>query len=173
MSNVKDQKIAKAAIVLSSESDLSIMDKCISVLKDFGVQVDVIVCQPEKKSCLAAEYAKKFEANGTQVIIAVTGESMVLLESLAASTVIPVIGVPIKSSAIEDISMLLAMVRMPKGLPAASVAINGGENAALLAVQILGAFHPELRDKMHKYKNKLAENVAEKNRALKEKTIYR
>lgn len=159
----------KAAIVMGSDSDFPILKDCIKTLKNFGVDVEVMVCSAHRTPERAAEFAKNAEANGFGVIIAAAGKAAHLPGVLAAFTPLPVIGIPIKSSTMDGLDSLLSIVQMPSGIPVATVAIDGAENAGLLAVQILSTAFEDLRDKMKEYKMKLAKKVEEKNEALQEK----
>lgn len=162
-------KDAKVAVILGSDSDLSVMKSCIKILKDFEINYEVMVCSAHRTPDKASEFAKKAEANGIDVIIAAAGKAAHLPGVLAAYTPIPVIGVPIKSSTLDGLDSLLSIVQMPSGIPVATVAIDGAENAALLAVQILSVAYHELRYKMLDYKKLLAEKVENKNIELQKK----
>jgi len=162
-------KTPKVAVVMGSDSDFAVLKDCIKVLKQFGVEVSASVCSAHRTPDKAAELAKNAEENGFDVIIAGAGKAAHLPGVLAAFTPLPVIGIPIKSSTLDGLDSLLSIVQMPSGIPVATVAINGAENAALLAVQMLSVGYPELRDKMKEYKKKLAKKVEEKNEALQEK----
>ncbi|MCX7710096.1 MAG: 5-(carboxyamino)imidazole ribonucleotide mutase [Clostridia bacterium] len=162
-------KDAKVAIVMGSDSDFPTLKGCIKILKDFGVQVEVMVCSAHRTPEKAAEFAKNAEENGVDVIIAAAGKAAHLPGVMAAFTPLPVIGVPIKSSTMDGLDSLLSIVQMPSGIPVATVAIDGADNAALLAVQILSVGYPGLRDKMKEYKQELGRKVEEKNAALQEK----
>lgn len=166
MSNINGMK---AAVIMGSDSDYSVMKNCIKTLKDFGVETEVIVCSAHRTPEKAAEFAKNAESNGFYVIIAAAGKAAHLPGVLAAYTPLPVIGVPIKSSTMDGLDSLLSIVQMPSGIPVATVAIDGAENAALLAVQIMSLKDENLRNKMKKYKEMLAAKVEEKNKALQEK----
>lgn len=163
------EKKAKAAVIMGSDSDLDIMMPCISVLKKFGVEYEVMVCSAHRTPDKAADFSKNAEKDGFDVIIAAAGKAAHLPGVLAAFTVLPVIGVPIKSSALDGMDALLAIVQMPAGIPVATVAIDGSENAGLLAVQIMSGKYPELREKFAEYKRSLADKVEEKNKKLQEK----
>lgn len=159
----------KAAIVMGSDSDFPVLRDCIKTLKNFGVEVEVMVCSAHRTPERAAEFAKNAEANGFGVIIAAAGKAAHLPGVLAAFTPLPVIGIPIKSSTMDGLDSLLSIVQMPSGIPVATVAIDGAENAGLLAVQILSTAFEDLREKMKQYKKMLAKKVEEKNEALQEK----
>lgn len=160
---------AKVAVIMGSDSDLSTMKNCIKVLKDFEIDYEVMVCSAHRTPEKAAEFAKNADANGIDIIIAAAGKAAHLAGVLAAHTPIPVIGVPIKSSTMDGLDSLLSTVQMPSGIPVATVAIDGAENAALLAVQILSVAYHELRHKMIDYKKSLAEKVEKKNMELQKK----
>jgi len=161
-------KKPKIAIVMGSDSDLPVVEGSIKILKEFGVDYTVNICSAHRTPDKAAELARNAEKNGYDVIIAAAGKAAHLPGVLAAFTVLPVIGLPIKSSTMDGLDSLLSIVQMPAGIPVATVAINGGENAALLAVQILGGAYPELRTKFHEYKDKLAKQVEIKDQKLQD-----
>lgn len=164
-------KDAKVAVVMGSDSDFPILKGCIKILKEFDVQVEVLVCSAHRTPDRAAQFAKDAESNGIDVIIAAAGKAAHLPGVLAAFTPLPVIGIPIKSSSFDGLDSLLSIVQMPNGIPVATVAVDGAENAALLAVQILSVGYHNLRDKMKEYKNKLARKVEEKNADLQKKLL--
>lgn len=165
----KTKKNLKVALIMGSDSDFSILKDCIKVLKQFDVEVETMVCSAHRTPDKAAEFAKGAEESGFGVIIAGAGKAAHLPGVLAAFTPLPVIGVPIKSSTLDGLDSLLSIVQMPSGIPVATVAIDGADNAALLAVQILSNANAELREKMKDYKKKLAKKVEEKNEALQHK----
>jgi 5-(carboxyamino)imidazole ribonucleotide mutase len=164
-------KDAKVAVIMGSDSDLSVMKSCIKILKDFDINFEVMVCSAHRTPDKAADFAKSADTNGFDVIIAAAGKAAHLAGVLAAHTPIPVIGVPIKSSTMDGLDSLLSTVQMPSGIPVATVAIDGAENAALLAVQILSVAYHELRHKMIAYKKSLAEKVENKNIELQKKLV--
>jgi 5-(carboxyamino)imidazole ribonucleotide mutase len=159
----------KVAVVMGSDSDYPTLKVCINTLKGFGVEVEVLVCSAHRTPDKAAEFAKNAEANGFGVIIGAAGKAAHLPGVLAAYTPLPVIGIPINSSTLDGLDSLLSIVQMPSGIPVATVAVDGAENAALLAVQILSTASSEMREKMREYKKQLAIKVEEKNKALQEK----
>lgn len=158
----------KAAVVMGSDSDFPVLKSCITLLKEFGIDVEVLVCSAHRTPQLAAEFASKAEESGIEVIIAAAGKAAHLPGVLASYTSLPVIGIPIKSSTMDGLDSLLSIVQMPSGIPVATVAIDGADNAALLAVQILSVAYPELRVKMKEYKKELACKVEQKNVKLQE-----
>lgn len=149
----------KAAIVMGSKSDYPIVQKAENLLKEFGVECETRIISAHRTPATAAEFAAGAEGRGIEVIIAAAGMAAHLAGVLAASTPIPIIGIPMKSDALSGLDALLAMVQMPKGVPVAVVAIDGAENAALLAIQILSVKYPELREEMKRYKKKMEETV--------------
>jgi len=163
------QKNPRAAVVMGSDSDFPVLQGCVKLLKEFGVEVEVLVCSAHRTPDKAAEFSRNAEANGIDVIIAAAGKAAHLPGVLAAFTPLPVIGIPIKSSTMDGMDSLLSIVQMPDGVPVATVAIDGADNAALLAVQMMSIGFPALREKMKEYKKKLAAKVEEKNAALQEK----
>ncbi|MFY9285383.1 MAG: 5-(carboxyamino)imidazole ribonucleotide mutase [Tissierellaceae bacterium] len=156
----------KVSIIMGSISDKKIADKTIQVLEDFGVEYEVKVISAHRSPDLAADFAKNAEANGTEVIIAIAGKAAHLAGVLAGISPLPVIGIPAKSSTMDGLDSLLSVVQMPKGVPVATVAIDGGENAGLLAVQILSVKYPDLRTKFKEYKLQMVEEVKSMNREL-------
>ncbi|HCX61793.1 5-(carboxyamino)imidazole ribonucleotide mutase [Sedimentibacter sp.] len=159
----------KAAIIMGSDSDFPVVEKGYKILKEFGVETEVRVISAHRTPDEAINFAKNADVNGYEVIIAAAGKAAHLPGVLAGCTSLPVIGVPIKSSDLEGMDALLAIVQMPPGVPVATVAINGAENAALLAVQILSVKYEELRIKFNSYKKQMAEKVMEKDKKLQEK----
>lgn len=149
----------KVSILMGSISDHKISDKVVKILKDFGVEYETKVISAHRTPYKAIEFAENAEANGTEVIIAIAGKSAHLAGVLAGVTVLPVIGIPAKSSTMDGLDSLLSVVQMPKGVPVATVAIDGGENGGLLAVQMLSIKYPELREKFKEYKLELADEV--------------
>jgi len=159
----------KVAILMGSDSDFPVVERCINILKKFGVQVEARVLSAHRTPHLAIEYAMQAEANGVEVIIGAAGKAAHLPGVIAGVTALPVIGLPIKSSTMDGLDSLLSIVQMPSGIPVATVAVDGAENAGLLAVQILSVKYPELREKMKIYKSELAEAVIIKDKAIQSK----
>ena len=164
-------KTPSVAVVMGSDSDFPVLKSCIRLLKEFGIKTEVIVCSAHRTPQKAAEYASNAEKNGIEVIIAAAGKAAHLPGVLAAFTPLPVIGIPIKSSTMDGLDSLLSIVQMPSGIPVATVAIDGADNAAILAAQILSGAHPELREKMKEYKKELARKVEQKNTELQKKLL--
>lgn len=159
----------KVAIIMGSDSDFPVVERGLKILKEFGIDVEVRVISAHRTPDKAVEFGKYAESNGVEVIIAAAGKAAHLGGVLAAVTVLPVIGLPIKSSTLDGLDSLLSIVQMPKGIPVATVAINGGENAALLAIQILSLKYESLRDKLKNYRKKMAQQVEEKDRELQQR----
>ncbi len=156
----------KVSIIMGSISDKEIAKKTISILDEFGVEYEQRVISAHRSPGIAVDFAENAEASGTEVIIAIAGKAAHLAGVLAGITPLPVIGIPAKSSTMDGLDSLLSVVQMPKGVPVATVAIDGGENAGLLAVQILSVKYPELRQKYKEYKLKMVKGVEEMNREL-------
>lgn len=158
----------KVAVIMGSDSDFPIVSGAVKKLKSFGIPVETHVISAHRTPQAASEFAASAEANGFGVIIAAAGMAAHLAGFLAAGTTLPVIGIPMKSAALEGLDALLATVQMPSGIPVATVAINGAENAAVLAAQILALSDPVLADKLKDMKKQLAEKVAAKDRTIQE-----
>lgn len=156
----------KVSIVMGSISDKPIGDKVIKVLEDFGVEYELRVISAHRSPYVAKEFAENAEENGTEVIIAIAGKAAHLAGVLAGISPLPVIGIPAKSSTMDGLDSLLSVVQMPKGVPVATVAIDGGENGGLLAVQILSVKYPELREKFKGFKEKMAKETIEMDKGL-------
>ena len=153
----------KVAIIMGSDSDLPIIQKAVDVLKDFGVLYDVHIYSAHRTPDEAGEFASKAKENGFGVIIAAAGMAAHLAGALAARTTLPVIGIPCKSQALDGMDALLSTVQMPTGVPVATVAINGGANAALLAIQMLAISDEVLAKKLQDKKNSDMKKVLEKD----------
>ncbi len=138
----------KVGIVMGSDSDLPVIQKAIDSLKDFDVPYEVHILSAHRTPLAAFEFAKNAKENGFGVLIAAAGMAAHLAGTIAAQTVLPVIGIPCKSNTLDGIDALLSTVQMPSGIPVATVAINGGVNAALLSIEILALSEPSLMDKL-------------------------
>ena len=161
----------KVGIVIGSDSDLKIMQDAVKVLRDFGVESELVVASAHRTPYKALQYAETAEERGIEVIIAGAGAAAHLGGVLAAVTPLPVIGVPINATALNGLDALYAMVQMPSGIPVATVAINGAKNAGILAAQILSVKDPELRKQLKAYKEKMAQEVEVKNQRVQEAVI--
>lgn len=158
---------AKVGIVMGSDSDFPKLVPCIKVLKEFGIEVDVNVISAHRTPDDAEVFAKGAEEKGIGVIIAAAGKAAHLGGIIAAHTTLPVIGLPIKSSTLDGLDSLLSIVQMPKGIPVATVAIDGSDNAGILAAQILSLAYPEIKEKLKAYKEKMKDEVRKKNDSIK------
>ena len=153
---------------MGSDSDLPVLKPAIERLKSFGVETEVRIMSAHRTPAAAAEFSANSAKNGFGVIIAAAGKAAHLAGALAANTTLPVIGIPVKSSTLDGLDALLSTVQMPKGIPVATVAIDGADNAAILAVQMLALSDADLADALLRFKEKMAEEVAEKDRRLAE-----
>lgn len=149
----------KVGIVMGSKSDYGTVEKAEKILKEFGVAYETRIISAHRTPRVAEKFATGAEEQGIEVLIAAAGKAAHLGGVMAAFTPIPVIGLPIKSSTMDGLDSLLSIVQMPKGIPVATVAIDGAENAGLLAVQILSVKYPELRQKMKAYKEKMEQDI--------------
>ena len=156
----------KAAIVMGSKSDYDEVSKTEKVLADFGVDYITRVISAHRTPDIAADFAKNAEADGIEVIICAAGKAAHLAGVMAGISPLPVIGIPMKTSDMGGMDSLLSTVQMPKGVPVATVAIGGAENAGLLAVQILSVKYPELREAFKKYKEEMKNSVIEADASL-------
>ena len=159
----------KVAVVMGSDSDLETMKPCIARLQSFGIPAEVRVISAHRTPAAAEQFASGARENGFGVIIAAAGKAAHLAGVLAAYTTLPVIGVPIKTSMMCGLDSLLSMVQMPKGIPVACVAVDGADNAAILAAQMLALSDEALASQLADFKAKMAEEVAEKDRRIGEK----
>ena len=158
----------KVAVIMGSDSDLPVVEKAIQTLKEFGVPFEAHVMSAHRTPAAACDFAAHAAEKGLGVIIAAAGKAAHLGGGLAAHTVLPVIGIPMKSSTLDGLDALLATVQMPSGVPVATVAIDGAENAALLAIQILAVADENLAQKLLDKKKAMAESVAKKDQKLQE-----
>lgn len=150
----------KVGIVMGSKSDYPVVERTEKILAEFGVDFETRIISAHRTPLTAMDFASKAEENGIEVIIAAAGKAAHLGGVLAAFTPLPVIGLPVKSSTLTGLDSLLSIVQMPKGVPVATVAIDGAENAGILAVQMLSLKYPELRQAMKDYKAKMEREVA-------------
>ncbi len=144
---------------MGSASDSETMDPARKMLGEFGIECEFKVISAHRTPDYAFEYAEKAQARGIKVIIAGAGGAAHLAGVIAAKTILPVIGVPIKSKSLNGLDSLLSMVQMPSGVPVATVAIDGAANAALLALRILGISDHVISEKMQAYQIKLRDQV--------------
>ena len=153
----------KVAVIMGSDSDLPVVEKAFSVFEEYGVPFEVHVYSAHRTPVEAKAFAQGAAEAGFGAIIAAAGKAAHLAGSLAANTVLPVIGIPVKSSTLDGLDALLSTVQMPAGIPVATVAIDGAQNAALLAVQILAVSDNALRDKLLDARRAAAEKVLKKD----------
>ncbi|MBC8569773.1 5-(carboxyamino)imidazole ribonucleotide mutase [Zongyangia hominis] len=156
----------KVALIMGSDSDFPVLKACVTKLKSFGVEVEVHVMSAHRTPELACAFASRARDNGFGVIIAAAGKAAHLAGVLAAHTTLPVIGIPIKSSTLDGLDALLATVQMPSGIPVATVAIDGAENAAILALQILGVTDESIAEKLLDMKQDMVQKVVAKDDKL-------
>lgn len=156
----------KVAVIMGSDSDLPIVEKAVNTLKDFGVPCEVHVFSAHRTPEESKEFSQDAKANGFGAIIAAAGMAAHLAGAIAANTVLPVIGIPVKSQTLDGMDALLSTVQMPSGIPVATVAINGAVNAALLAIQMLAIEDNELYEKLVAHRKDGYNKVIEKNKNI-------
>jgi len=149
----------KVAILMGSGNDYKVVQRAEEVLKEFEVEYTTRIISAHRTPSVAEAFSKGAEDEGIEVIIAAAGKAAHLAGVMAANTPLPIIGLPIKSSTLDGLDSLLSVVQMPKGIPVATVAIDGAENAALLAVQIMSGKHARLREAMRKYKHDMEQDI--------------
>lgn len=159
----------RAALIMGSISDLPKMESAITILKEFGVQVDVRCLSAHRAHLGLSKFIEETNQNGTEVIITAAGMAAALPGVVASQTVLPVIGVPLSGSVLEGTDALLSIVQMPPGIPVATVAINGGKNAAYLALQIIGINHKEVHKKLLAHRNEMEEAAMQTNEEVMER----
>lgn len=155
-------------IIMGSDSDLPVMQEAASMLDEFSITYEITVVSAHRTPDRMYEYAKAAEEKGIRVIIAGAGGSAHLPGITASLTPLPVIGVPIKTKALDGLDSLLSIVQMPPGIPVATVAVNGAKNAGLLAARIIGSGDENIRKKVEKYQIKIKEEVLKKAENLEE-----
>lgn len=160
--------MAQVAIVMGSNSDLPVVKGAINQLNKFGVDFEAHVISAHRTPYRAEEFAKNAKSSGVKVIIAAAGKAAHLGGVIAAYTTLPVIALPIKSSLMDGLDSLLSMVQMPSGIPVATVAVDGADNAGILAVQMLALSDEKLAEKLEAFKVEMAEAVAEKDKKLQQ-----
>ena len=156
----------KVAIIMGSDSDLKAMQGAMDALKALEIPFVVRILSAHRTPEAAAEFAKNAKADGYGVIIAAAGKAAHLAGAMAANTILPVIGVPMKSSTLDGLDALLSTVQMPSGMPVATVAIDGATNAALLAAQILAVSDDALAGRFAAYRAAQTEKVMQKDAAI-------
>ena len=156
----------KVAILMGSDSDLPIVKGAINTLKSFNIPYEAHVFSAHRTPKQACEFAMNAKTNGFGVIICAAGKAAHLAGVIAAHTILPVIGIPIKASTLDGMDALLSTVQMPKGIPVATVAIDGADNAGILAAQILAVNDDEISQKLVEMKAAMVEEVLEKDKKL-------
>ena len=159
----------KVAVIMGSDSDLPIVEKAVNILKEFGVEHEVHVFSAHRTPDEASAFARSAEENGFGVIIAAAGMAAHLAGAFAANTILPVIGIPVKSQTLDGIDALLSTVQMPTGMPVATVAINGAANAALLAIQMLAITDADLAAKLDAQRKANTEKIYAADKEVCEK----
>ena len=153
------------SIIMGSTSDLPVMEKAAKFLNEMEIPFEMTALSAHRTPQEVEEFAQNADARGLQVIIAGAGMAAALPGVIAASTTIPVIGVPIKGM-LDGLDALLSIVQMPPGIPVATVGVNGAQNAAILAVEMLALADPEIAEKLTKYKEGLKQNIIKANADL-------
>ncbi|MBO5725953.1 MAG: 5-(carboxyamino)imidazole ribonucleotide mutase [Clostridia bacterium] len=156
----------KVGIIMGSDSDLPVVEKAVKILNDFEVPFEIHVYSAHRTPVQAKEFAQNARENGFGAIICAAGMAAHLAGAIAANTTLPVIGIPVKSAALDGMDALLSTVQMPTGIPVATVAINGAANAAFLSVQILSVEDKELAEKLNKRREADAEAVLKKDELI-------
>ncbi|MCL2433403.1 MAG: 5-(carboxyamino)imidazole ribonucleotide mutase [Clostridia bacterium] len=153
----------RAALLMGSKSDYKTLEPCLKTFAEFGVELEVRIMSAHRTPAQVVAFVEQAEANDIGVILAAAGMSAHLAGVIAAHTVLPVIAIPMKGEAsiMDGLDALLSMVHMPPGIPVACVGVNAGKNAALLALQILQGYEPELTEKLHKSRESMAKAVME------------
>lgn len=156
----------KVAIIMGSHSDFEIVSKAEVILKQFGVAVEMRILSAHRTPMEVKDLVSSAEENGFEVIIGAAGKAAHLPGVIASFTTLPVIGLPIKGGVMDGLDALLAIVQMPAGIPVATVAVNGAENAGLLALHILSIKYPEISRQLKDYRKKMHDDVLEKDQTF-------
>ncbi|NLO96947.1 MAG: 5-(carboxyamino)imidazole ribonucleotide mutase [Peptococcaceae bacterium] len=161
--------MASVGVVMGSDSDFAVMEEAVKILRQFAVSYEVKVSSAHRTLKRTIQWVEDFERRGGRIIIAGAGMAAHLPGVIAGATTLPVIGVPIKSGALDGVDALYAIVQMPPGIPVATVGINGARNAALLAVEMLALQDQNLKEALQKFRQDMAEQVEAKDKALQAK----
>ena len=159
----------RVAIIMGSTSDLPKMEPAVEILKSYGVAVDVRCLSAHRAHAGLSAFIEEANQNGTEVFITAAGMAAALPGVVASQTVTPVIGVPLSGSVLDGMDALLSIVQMPPGIPVATVAINGGKNAAYLELQIMAVNHTELREKLLAHRAEMEEAAMKTNQEVMNK----
>jgi|SRR3989338_2682182 len=162
------KKNIKVGIIMGSDSDLEVMSEAAKVLEEFGIAYDITVASAHRAPNLVHKYATNAPLHGVKVIIAGAGGAAHLAGVVASLTTLPVIGIPTKTKSLDGLDSLFSTVSMPSGVPVATVGINAGKNAGLLAVQILATSDKSLEEKLISYKEKMNSEIIAKGEKLQE-----
>ena len=160
--------MAKVGIVMGSDSDMPVMAQAADVLKELGIEFEMTIISAHREPDIFFEYAKGAEGRCLKVIIAGAGKAAHLPGMCAALFPMPVIGIPMKTSDLGGVDSLYSIVQMPSGIPVATVAINGGKNAGLLAAKILATSDEEILGRLKEYSEKMKDEVVKKAERLAE-----
>ena len=166
LSELNSKDIYKIAVVMGSDSDLRTLKPAIDILREFGIKTEVCILSAHRTPIEMMEYAKNAESENIKVIIAGAGGAAHLPGMLASITCIPVIGVPVESKTLKGIDSLLSIVQMPAGIPVATVAINGAQNAGLLAIEMISLFDETIKKNLKESRENLHSQVRTKNSKL-------
>ncbi|OLN28894.1 5-(carboxyamino)imidazole ribonucleotide mutase [Desulfosporosinus metallidurans] len=161
--------MSQIGVIMGSDSDYKIMEEALKILHQFEVPFEVIISSPQRTLKRTVDWVKGFEAQGGKLIIAAAGLAAHLPGVVAGATILPVIGVPINSGALEGIDALYSIVQMPPGIPVATVGIGAARNAALLAVQILMSQDSALSIKVKDYRTQMLQDIEAKDEALQKR----
>ena len=161
--------MAEVGIVMGSDSDWPVIEPGLRLLSEFGVESEAVVASAHRTPDIVRDFASSAKERGLEVLIAVAGAAAHLPGVVASFTTLPVIGVPVSGSALKGIDALLSIVQMPSGIPVATMAIDGGKNAALYALSILALKNETLGKRLVDFRETQAEEVRKKNRTLQEK----
>lgn len=159
----------RAAIIMGSTSDLPKMEPAVEILKSYGVEVDVRCLSAHRAHAGLSAFIEEANTNGTEVFITAAGMAAALPGVVASQTVLPVIGVPLSGSVLDGMDALMSIVQMPPGIPVATVAINGGKNAAYLALQIIAVKHEKIRKKLLSHRAEMEEAAMKANKEVIER----
>lgn len=159
----------KVAVIMGSDSDWPVVENAVAQLRELDIPVEARVMSAHRTPEQAREFSVNARAEGFGVIIAAAGKAAHLAGALAANSTLPVIGIPIKSSTLDGLDALLSTVQMPSGIPVATVAIDGAQNAALLAAEILSVYDVELAERLDAMRVKMTEATIAKDEALQAK----
>ena len=159
----------RVAIIMGSTSDLKKVEPAVTILKDFGVAVDVRCLSAHRAHVELSEFIEECNNNDCEAIIAAAGMAAALPGVVASQTVLPVIGVPLSGAVLDGLDALMSIVQMPSGIPVATVAINGAKNAAYLALQIIGVKHDEVKEKLLAHRQQMHDEANKTNEVIIEK----